>query len=297
MVVCCRGVSGRQRVAADLSVTFWGVRGSIACASPEYMRYGGNTSCVEVTAGGRRLIFDAGTGIRKLGKRICNAGESTETDIYFTHTHVDHIQGLSFFAPLARGEHKVRLSAGHLMPEHTLEQVMHLAMAAPLFPVTMDIFAAKIEFHDFVCGDTLKPAPDITMRTASLNHPNGATGYRVDHAGKSICYITDTEHRPGERDANIVDLCRGADIMIYDSSYTDAEYPAHAGWGHSTWQEGVRIADTADIGTLVMFHHDPSHDDDTMDRIAAEAMAARPGTTPAGLPRIVAAREGMILAP
>jgi phosphoribosyl 1,2-cyclic phosphodiesterase len=284
-------------LAADLSVTFWGVRGSIACASPEYMRFGGNTSCLEVMAGGRRLVFDAGTGIRKLGNHICSLGEAAETDIFFTHTHFDHIAGLSFFAPLARKEHRIRLSAGHLAPDLTLQQVVRHAMAAPLYPVTMDIFAAKIEFRDFVCGDTLKPAPDITLRTAPLNHPNGATGYRVDHAGKSICYITDTEHREGERDANIVNLCRGADIMVYDSSYTDAEYPSHRGWGHSTWQEGMRIADAADIATLVIFHHDPSHDDDTMDRIVAEAAAARPGVTRAGLPRIVAAREGMTLAP
>jgi phosphoribosyl 1,2-cyclic phosphodiesterase len=247
--------------------------------------------------GDRRLVFDAGTGIRKLGDRICHAGGTTETDIFFTHTHFDHIAGLSFFAPLMRKGHKVRLSAGHLAPDLTLQQVVRHAMAAPLYPVTMDIFAAEIEFRNFVCGDTLTPAPGVTLRTAPLNHPNGATGYRIDHAGKSICYITDTEHRPGERDANVVDLCRGADIMVYDSSYTDAEYPAHVGWGHSTWQEGMRIADAAGIATLVIFHHDPSHDDDVMDRIVAEAAAARPGMTRAGLPRIVAAREGMTLAP
>jgi phosphoribosyl 1,2-cyclic phosphodiesterase len=296
-MVVCRPGSGETWLVADLSVTFWGVRGSIACASPEYMRYGGNTSCLEIMAGGRRLIFDAGTGIRKLGNQICNLGEVTESDIFFTHTHFDHIAGLSFFAPLTRKDHKIRLSAGHLAPDLTLQQVVRHAMAAPLYPVTMDIFAAKIEFRDFVCGDTLEPAPDIAVRTAPLNHPNGATGYRVEHAGKSICYITDTEHREGERDANIVNLCRGADIMIYDSSYTDAEYPSHKGWGHSTWQEGMRIADAADIGTLVLFHHDPSHDDDTMDCIVAEAAAARPGTARTGLPRIVAAREGMTLAP
>ncbi|MBX3499708.1 MAG: MBL fold metallo-hydrolase [Alphaproteobacteria bacterium] len=261
------------------------------------MRYGGNTSCLEVMAGGHRLVFDAGTGIRKLGNQICGAGGTTETEIFFTHTHFDHIAGLSFFAPLARKGHKVRLSAGHLAPDLTLKQVVRHAMAAPLYPVTMDIFAAEIEFRDFVCGDTLKPAPGVTIRTVPLNHPNGATGYRIEHAGKSICYITDTEHRPGERDANIVDLCRGADIMVYDSSYTDEEYPRHVGWGHSTWQEGMRIADAADIATLAIFHHDPSHDDDTMDRIVAEAAAARPGMTRAGLPRIVAAREGMTLAP
>lgn len=284
-------------MTADLSVTFWGVRGSIACGGPEYVRYGGNTSCLEVMAGGRRLIFDAGTGIRKLGIQICNTAEAVETDIFFTHTHLDHIAGLSFFAPLTRKEHKVRLSAGHLAPDLTLLDVVKHVMAAPLYPVSLDIFSAKIEFRDFVCGDSLTPVPGVTLRTAPLNHPNGATGYRIEHAGKSICYITDTEHRPGGRDRTIVELCRGADIMVYDSTYTDEEYPRYRGWGHSTWQEGMRIANAADVGTLVIFHHDPSHDDDIMDRIAAEAAAVRPGLARSGLPRIVVAREGMTLAP
>jgi phosphoribosyl 1,2-cyclic phosphodiesterase len=285
-------------LAADLSVTFWGVRGSIACGGPEYVRYGGNTSCLEVTAGDRRLVFDAGTGIRKLGVRICADDEGpAETDIFFTHTHLDHIAGLTFFAPLMRKEHKVRLWAGHLAPDLTLLDVIKHVMAAPLYPVTLDIFSAKIEFRDFVCGDTLMPAPGVRLRTAPLNHPNGATGYRIEHAGRSICYITDTEHRQGGRDRTIVELCRGADIMIYDSTYTDEEYPRFKGWGHSTWQEGMRIADAADIGTLAIFHHDPSHDDDIMDRIAAAAAAARPGHARSGLPRVIVAREGMTLAP
>ncbi|MGE0425403.1 MAG: MBL fold metallo-hydrolase [Reyranellaceae bacterium] len=283
-------------MAADLSVTFWGVRGSIACSGPEYVRYGGNTSCLEVMAGDRRLVFDAGTGIRKLGVKISNPPQTTETDIFFTHTHLDHITGLSFFAPMARRDHRVRLWAGHLAPDLTLLDVVKHVMAAPLYPVSLDVFLAKIEFHDFACGDTLTPIPDVTLRTAPLNHPNGATGYRIEHGGRSICYITDTEHRPGEHDRNIVDLCRGADIMIYDSTYTDEEYPRYKGWGHSTWQEGMRIADVADVGTLVIFHHDPSHDDDTMDRIAAAAAAARPGTARSGLARITVAREGMTLA-
>ncbi len=162
-------------------------------------------------------------------------------------------------------------------------------MSAPLFPIPIDIFAAKLEFRDFLVGEVLQPHPGITLRTGPLNHPDGATGYRVEYNGKAVAYITDTEHRPGERDTNILRLVERADVMIYDATYTDEEYPARHGWGHSTWQEAVRLADAAQVGTLVIFHHDPDHDDAFMDRVAAEAAAARPGT--------IVAQEGLVLRP
>ena len=138
-----------------------------------------------------------------------------------------------------------------------------------------------------LAGETLVPRPGIRLVTAPLNHPNGATGYRVEYAGKSVCYVTDTEHRKEGRDPVVLELVRGADILICDSTYTDAEYPKFVGWGHSTWQEGVRIADAAGVGQLVLFHHDPTHDDEVMAQIEAAAAAARTGT--------VAAREGLVL--
>jgi phosphoribosyl 1,2-cyclic phosphodiesterase len=162
-------------------------------------------------------------------------------------------------------------------------------MAPPLFPVPPTVFASEPEFKDFRAGDTLHPNGDVVLRTAPLNHPNGATGYRVDWHGKSICYVTDCEHDGVRRDPGVVELIRGADIFIYDCTYTDEEYPTYVGWGHSTWQEGMRLADAAGAKTLVLFHHDPSHADGTMDTIAAAAAAARPGT--------LAAREGAILRP
>jgi phosphoribosyl 1,2-cyclic phosphodiesterase len=125
------------------------------------------------------------------------------------------------------------------------------------------------------------------MRTAPLNHPNGATGYRIEYGGKAIAYITDTEHTPGKLDKNVLGLIDKADIMVYDSTYTDQEYPGHVDWGHSTWEEGVRLADAAGVKTFVIFHHDPGHDDDFMDRIAEKAEAARAGTK--------VAVEGMVL--
>jgi phosphoribosyl 1,2-cyclic phosphodiesterase len=290
------GSDGSNKALADgLKVRFWGVRGSISCPGAEYARYGGNTACLEMTAGGRRLVFDAGTGIRTLGLELARQAP-LDIDIYFTHTHLDHISGLTFFSPLFDKRNSVRMWAGHLQAPHTLKTVVKSLMQAPLYPVSLEAFQASISFKEFDCGATLSCGA-ISMRTAPLNHPNGATGYRIDHGGKAICYITDTEHRPDGLDRTILELCRGADVMIYDSSYTDAEYPRYRGWGHSTWQEGVRMADAAKVGTLVIFHHDPSHDDAFMDGVAREAAMLRPGIAAGGLPRVVVAHEGLILSP
>lgn len=273
---------------ADFFVKFWGVRGSIACPGPRTVRYGGNTSCVEIRCGGRLLIFDAGTGLRDLGNGLVGNGP-VEAELYLTHTHFDHICGLPFFAPLYSAGNKVRLSAGHLLPETDLRRVLMEMMMAPLFPIPPTAFKADVSFVDFAAGGVLSPGDGITVRTALLNHPNRATGYRIEYGGRSICYVTDTEHEEGKRDRRIVRLIHGADLVIYDSTYSDEEYPKYRGYGHSTWQEGVRLADAAAAKTLVIFHHDPNHDDDRMDGIAAAAEIARPGT--------VVAREGMVLTP
>jgi phosphoribosyl 1,2-cyclic phosphodiesterase len=276
-------------MSQDLTVRFWGVRGSIACPGPETVRYGGNTSCVEVRCGEYLLIFDGGTGLRELGNELTKQNGKIDADLFYTHTHFDHICGLPFFAPVYRPGSTIRMWAGHLVPDLTLESVLCGMMMAPLFPVPIGLISKQIEYRDFRSGDTLTPRPGVTLRTGPLNHPNGATGYRVEHGGKSVAYITDTEHRPGTLDQNILALVDRADIMIYDSTYTDEEYPSHVDWGHSTWQEGVRLADAAQAKMLVIFHHDPSHDDAFMDRIAAEAAKARPGT--------VVATEGLVLRP
>ncbi len=272
----------------DFFVRFWGVRGSIACPGPDTIRYGGNTSCLEIRCGSRLLIFDGGTGIRALGHHLDRQGP-VDADLYFTHTHIDHIQGLPFFGTAYKEGNSFRLWAGHLKPDYTLKQVLSEMMMEPLFPVPISIFGAQISFNDFDCGRTLNPGPGIVLRTAPLNHPNRATGYRVDYKGKSICYVTDTEHLPGRPDARVLELIEGADIVIYDSTYTDQEFPKYVGWGHSTWQEGVRLCERAKAGRLVVFHHDPCHGDAFMDSVAAEAEKARPGT--------VVAREGLTLSP
>lgn len=258
----------------SFTVRFWGVRGSIACPGKEYERYGGNTSCLEVRCGETLLIFDGGTGLRKLGLELMKdkpPNWGIDGYIFLTHTHVDHIAGIPFFAPFFCSKSNWKIWAGHLLPEKRLEDVLCQFMAEPIFPVPPTIFNAGMDFCDFKVGQVLGPFGGVTIKTAPLNHPNGATGYRIECGSSAICYVTDTEHEIGALDKNILGLIEGADLLIYDCSYTDEEFPKYVGWGHSTWQEGVRLARAAGVKRLAIFHHDPSHDDDAMDRIAAQA--------------------------
>ena len=257
------------------------------------MRYGGNTSCLEIGCGDQMLIFDAGTGLHALGADLAAnrgmVGGGFKYDLFFSHTHFDHICGFPFFAPAFDPSNEVRIWAGHLMPERTIREVLIYLMMDPLFPIPIDTMRAKLDFQDFEAGEILSPGDDITIRTAPLNHPNGATGFRVEYDGRSICYVTDTEHTGDEPDKNILDLIEGADYFIYDSTYSDDEFTEHKGWGHSTWQEGARLADLAGVGTFVAFHHDPDHDDDHMDAVCEALDAVRPGS--------VVAREDLVLKP
>lgn len=272
----------------DFRVRFWGVRGNVACSSQEHLRYGGNTSCLEIRCGEKLLIFDAGTGIRGLANSL-PLNKHLELDLFLTHTHLDHVCGFPSFAPAFKPDTQLKIWAGHLLPERKICEVLGSLMADPLWPVQFEDLPANISFCDFFAGDVLRPKGDILIRTAPLNHPNRATGYRIEYCGRSICYITDTEHFSNKLNGNIVDLIENSDVFIYDCTYTDDEYIDHVNWGHSTWQEGVKLANAANVKTFVVFHHDPDHDDDIMDSIATEVVNARPGS--------VVAKEGMILCP
>jgi phosphoribosyl 1,2-cyclic phosphodiesterase len=250
-------------------------------------RYGGNTACVEVRCGDRLLIFDAGTGLRPLGNSLVQAAASVHADIFLSHCHIDHIAGLPFFAPFHLPASQLRLWAGNLLPERALAPVARMVMSDPLFPSAAGMFKANIKFRDFHSGDVLQPHPGITLRTAPLNHPGGAAGYRLEYGNRSIAYITDTEHRPGRPDPHVLALAAGVDLMIYDCNYTDEEFPARVGWGHSTWQEGIRILTAASAKRLAIFHHDPDHDDEFLDGVKERAIALHSGT--------IVAAEGLTL--
>lgn len=252
-------------------VKFWGVRGSVACASPDHVKFGGNTSCVEVGAGEHRFILDAGTGMRPLSKVFLKA-DVRNIHLLLSHTHWDHINGFPFFRPAYDPQRRMHILAGHLKRQGlSIEGVLGHQMREPVFPVPLDAMRAIVEFEDFDAGDRFTLLPGVSVRTAPLNHPNGATGYRIEHAGKAVCYVTDTEHTPGAPDKNVLDLIEGADLVIYDSTYTEEEFETHAGWGHSTWNEGVRLCRTANVRRLAIFHHDPDHDDLAMAEIEREA--------------------------
>ncbi len=275
--------------ATDFVVQFWGVRGSIPSPGSETVRYGGNTSCVEMRIGGKRLIFDGGTGLRVLGKSLLSE-MPVEAYMFFTHSHWDHIQGFPFFVPAFAKGNCFHIHGAIAPNGASMKQRLHDQMLHPNFPVPMQVMQSDLKFYDLFPGETMQLG-DITIETGSLNHPNSAMGYRLTWQGRTAVYATDTEHFADCLDENLLHLARNADVMIYDACYTDEEYhdpqSPKVGWGHSTWQEGVKMAKAAGVKKLVVFHHDPSHSDDFLDKVASQVEAVFPNS--------VLAREGMIL--
>lgn len=253
----------------QFTVHFWGVRGSIACPGPETVRYGGNTPCIEMRVGGKRLIFDGGTGLRVLGQHLMSQ-LPIDAHMFFTHSHWDHIQGFPFFTPAFIKGNKFRVYGAIAPNGATIEQRLNDQMLHPNFPVPLQIMSAQLEFNDVKVGEAIELG-EVVVESALLNHPGEAIGYRISWQGHSVAYVTDTEHFPDGLDANVQKLARQADVMIYDATYTDEEYHSpisgRQGWGHSTWQEAVKAAKAAQVKTLVIFHHDPLHNDDFLDNI------------------------------
>ena len=278
-----------SEVENKFTVKFWGVRGSIACPGPQTVRYGGNTSCIEMQIGGQRFIFDGGTGLRVLGQKLL-AEMPLEVSMFFTHSHWDHIQGFPFFVPAFIKGNKFNIYGAIAPNGSTIEQRLNDQMLHPNFPVPLQIMGANLKFCDLEIGEIVKIG-DIQVENALLNHPGEAVGYRVSWRGLSVAYITDTEHFPDRLDENVLWLSRDADLIIYDATYTDDEYynekTSKVGWGHSTWQEAVKVANSANVKQLVIFHHDPLHSDEFMDQVAANTAAAFPNS--------VVAKEGMVI--
>lgn len=275
---------------SQFSIHFWGVRGSIATPGVRTVRYGGNTSCVEMRCHGKRLIFDGGTGLRILGQHLIRE-MPVEADIFFTHSHWDHIQGFPFFTPAFIKGNKFNIYGkiapnGATMQERLEDQMLH-----PNFPVPLRVMASVLQFYNVNVPDTIDLGNGVLIETGPLNHPGEATGYRVSWGDEVAVYATDTEHFPDRVDESLVYLARDADVLILDSTYTDEEYWSQTspkvGWGHSTWQEAIKVAKAANVKNLVIFHHDPVHDDDTLDAIGEMAKEKFSGA--------LMAKEGMTL--
>jgi len=267
---------GPHTLDEDLALRFWGVRGSTPTPVARNLRYGGNTPCVSVNSDADQLlIFDAGSGIRALGAELVQqARPPNKLHFFFTHFHWDHLQGLPFFAPLFRKDtHLIFHSARS--PEE-LRSILARQMTTPFFPVDFSNLPSTLDFRQI--GAEEINFGNVGVEAFPLHHPQGAHGYRIANSHKSIVFATDHEHGDSAIDGNLRTLAHNADVLIYDAQYTPAEYPSREGWGHSTWQQGVSVAADAQVNQLVLFHHDPDHDDDALDAIVDEARKQFPET-------------------
>ncbi len=262
-----------------MRIVLWGTRGSVGSAGPDTIRYGGNTSCVEVRGeDGTTVVLDAGTGIRRLGATIERPGR---IDLFLTHLHMDHIQGLGFFAPLYRPGFEVHMW-GPPSPVADLRHRLTRYLSPPLFPVRLRDLASHVELHDAPIEPIAIGGMEVSA--ASVIHPGSTVGYRVTDGRGTLVYLPDHEPALGadsfpgpSRWTSGFDLTAGADLLLHDAQYTAAEYADRVGWGHSCIRDAVAFARMAHVGRFVTFHHDPGHDDATLDRLLAEARGLADG--------------------
>lgn len=288
------------RIIRDtVALTYWGVRGTLPVPGPRSVRFGGNTSCVTLSfPSGALFIFDAGTGIKVLSDSLMARGAPRlKAHIFISHPHWDHINAFPFFAPLyIPGNEIAVLGAAH--GDISMRQLISAQMDSIYFPVTMREFGAHVYFRNL--EEEAIEVEGVRVRTKLLNHPGKCLGYRVDYNGRSMCYVTDNElfpsghsgYNPHYRD-ELRAFVSGADVLISDACYSDAEYPRKQGWGHSSVGELVDFADTAGVRSLHLFHHDPDQTDEDIDaklRFAAERLRERKSTT-----AVVAPREGDVV--
>ena len=288
----------------SLRVQFWGTRGSIPSPGPKTIRYGGNTPCVEVrTDDGWLLILDAGTGVRELGRSLIERanGAPIGGDIFLTHAHWDHIQGLPFFGPIFQRGNRFTIWGSKSL-ETSIDRVVRDQMSPVVFPVTFEQLDAVVDFRELAEGEEAA-GTGYTVRAHPVRHPGGALGYRFmsgNGGDGALVYISDNEMNPSAKyeapkqwRAKLVEFVRGARVLIHDTMYTREEYDHHRGWGHSTYEDAVQLALDAGVQRLVLFHHKPERTDDEVDRRVEECrdLVARRGSTL----DVVAAAEGLTL--
>ncbi len=259
-----------------MKVNFYGTRGSIPVAHPEYQEFGGNTTCLQITLpDGRIGILDAGTGIRQLGKDLLASDHQQFDNIYvgFTHFHWDHIQGFPFFAPAYDPRRHFTISAmGHDRMDMDLRGVFEAQMQAEFFPVPLEKMGARFSF--FQSTDDHLMRQGTLVRVMPHRHPGVAYSYRIEdtESDTSIVFATDIEH--GETlDPSLVEFARGADLLIHDGQYTPEELPEKTGWGHSSWEQAIQVAEQADVKQLAITHHDPDHDDLFLKQVEKDCQA------------------------
>jgi phosphoribosyl 1,2-cyclic phosphodiesterase len=286
-----------------LRLRFWGTRGSVPAPGPDTVRYGGNTPCIEVrTDTDWLIILDAGTGIRELGRSLIAGanGNGIRADIFLTHAHWDHIQGIPFFAPIFQpGNHFTIWGSKAL--ETSIDRVIRDLMSPVVFPVAFEALAAQIDFSEI--AEERHAGDGYAVTAFAVRHPGGALGYRFSSGngeGASFVYISDNElgsadtyATPSDWDKQVVQFVKGAKTLVHDATYTTDEYETHRGWGHSTYMHAVTLALAAGVEQLVLFHHRPERTDEELDRCVAECRAFV-AERRSGL-QIIAAAEGMAL--
>jgi phosphoribosyl 1,2-cyclic phosphodiesterase len=269
------------------TLTFWGVRGSVPTPRRDNLGYGGNTSCLEIRSADHEIaIFDAGTGIRNLGEALLrqSQGRGLKLHVFLTHYHWDHIQGLPLFAPLYQAENEIIFHASERLG--SIQEHLRGQMNAPYFPVKFEDIPARIRFVEMDAQSV--PVGDLRVSGFPLNHPQGASGFRVESPAGVIVYASDLEPGHGELDRMVREAADGVDTLVYDTQFTPEEYLTHQGWGHSHWREAAAVASDAHVQELILFHHDPSHNDDMVTQMQNQTRALFERTT--------AAKEGRVIA-